>query len=132
MASGPSGRFGLLALLETLPTVPGVVGAVLSTEEGLPLAARVREDQDEEALAAAATVLGQLGTRASADSKLGPLKLLCLDASRLRFIVRPVSLGHLLVLVDYSADFEQVLTAMQGTVAELETAAQAIENSFAA
>ncbi len=132
MANRPSGRHSLIALLEKLPALPGVIGAVLSTDEGLPLAAQVRTDQDEEALAAAAAVLGQLSAKACADSKLGAVNFLCLETSRFRFLVRPVSLGHLLVLVDYDADFELLLAVMQHTVVELETAAETLETSLAA
>jgi len=132
MVSEPAGRSGLRGSLEALLGVPGVVGAVLATDDGLPLAAHVREDLDEEALAAAAAVLGQLGAKASADGGLGSLRFVGLDASKLRFMVEPVALGHLLALSDYSADVEQVLPEMHRSALELDEAARAMEDSLAA
>jgi predicted regulator of Ras-like GTPase activity (Roadblock/LC7/MglB family) len=78
----------------------GILGGVLCDEDGLPLASALRPGLDEESLAAAGARVGQLSRRQLGDEDL---EAGVLDASRLRLVVRPVSLGYLVLAADPAA-----------------------------
>ncbi len=105
--------------LDALMEVPGVVATMVATEEGLPLAARLRTELDEDGLAAAAAALGQLGSRALAGSRHARVQLVVLDASKLRFMVQPVALGYLMVVTEPSAKADPVAERMKSAAAGL-------------
>jgi predicted regulator of Ras-like GTPase activity (Roadblock/LC7/MglB family) len=108
--------------LASLLELPGVLAGMVATEEGLPLAARLRSELDEDALAAAAAVLGRLGAKALNAADQGALGLLVLDASKFRFIVRPLAVGYLMVVTDPSTEPDPVAEQMSSTVMELDRA----------
>lgn len=118
--------------VQALAQVPGVIGAVVATDEGLPVAAQAGGHLDTESLAAAAAVLGQLGRRAAAESELGGLDLLVVDASKLRLLVHPIALGHLMALAEGDADTEQVIAALRRAAADLDRVAQDTDDPCAA
>ncbi len=113
----------LSALLET----GGVLGALVCTEDGLPLAAELRAGPDAEALAAAGSILGQLGRAALVGS--GELEIAVLDASRLRLVVRPVQLGYLLLIVAPGAKMQPALQAARDAGETMNAAAAALAES---
>ncbi|HUU53314.1 MAG TPA: roadblock/LC7 domain-containing protein [Armatimonadota bacterium] len=125
-------RQGLGGALEAVIGVPGVLAGMVATEEGLPLAARLRAELDEEALAAAATVLGQLGTKTLADIDRGELEVVVLDASKFRFVVQPVAFGYLMVVTEPRAKTDPILAEMTSTAAYLDEAASALAQPRAA
>jgi predicted regulator of Ras-like GTPase activity (Roadblock/LC7/MglB family) len=86
--------------LRPLLEADGILGGVLCTEDGLPLASALRPGLDEESLAAAGARIGQLSRDQFGDEDL---EAGVLDASRLRLVVRPVSLGYLVLAADPAA-----------------------------
>jgi predicted regulator of Ras-like GTPase activity (Roadblock/LC7/MglB family) len=118
--------------LEALMGVPGVLAGMIATEEGLPLDARLRTELDREALAAAAAVLGQLGSRTLTGSESNGLELVVLDSSKYRFMVQPVALGYLMVVTDPQIAADSVATQMAESVAMLERAVTALSDPRAA
>ncbi len=117
---------GLGGALETLMDIPGVLAGMIATDEGLPLAACLRTELDEEGLAAAAAVLGQLGSRALKHIGPGEPELIVLDASRFRFMVQPVALGYLMVVTEPLADADPVAAEMTTAAAHLARAASGL------
>lgn len=105
--------------LEALMEIAGVLACMVATEEGLPLVARLRTELDEDGLAAAAAVLGQLGSRALAGMEHAQVQLVVLDASKLRFMVQPVALGYLMVVTEPSAQADPVAEQMNSAAAGL-------------
>lgn len=133
MTSEPTTKkSGIGNTLDTLMGIPGVLAGMVATEDGLPLAARLRTEMDEEALAAAAAVLGQIGTRTLKDTNGADLEVTVLDASKFRFVVRPVSLGYLMVVTEPLAATDPVLGEMTNAAAFLEQAGSALVEPRAA
>ena len=133
MSSEPTTKKPELAdTLDTLMAVPGVLAGMVATDEGLPLAARLGTELDEEALAAAAAVLGQLGTRTLKETGRGDLEVVVLEASKFRFVVQPVALGYLMVVTDPLAEADPVLGEMTNAAACLEEAGSALAEPRAA
>jgi predicted regulator of Ras-like GTPase activity (Roadblock/LC7/MglB family) len=127
-AAGERPRDSLRSLLE----LPGVLAGMIATEEGLPLAARLRSALDEDALAAAAAVLGQLGTKALDGMGNGNLGLVVLDASKFRFMVQPLAAGYLMLVTEPDAEPEPVAAEMTAAVVELDRAIAELEAGHAA
>lgn len=133
MSSEPTTKKPELAgTLDALMAVPGVLAGMVATDEGLPLAARLGTELDEEALAAAAAVLGQLGTRTLKETGRGDLEVVVLEASKFRFVVQPVALGYLMVVTDPLAEADPVLGEMTNAAACLEEAGSALAEPRAA
>ena len=123
---------GLGGTLDALMDIPGVLAGMVATDEGLPLAARLRTELDEESLAAAAAVLGQLGTRTLKDTGHGDLEVVVLDASKFRFVVRPVALGYLMVVTEPCAEADPLLGKMTNAAACLDAVGSALAEPRAA
>lgn len=121
-ARGP----GLDESLEALTRTQGVLGAVLATEDGFLLAARVGPGQDKEGLAAAAATMGRVANDALRRLGRGDLEVATLEASKLTFLVRRVSVGSLLVVADPEADVGVIATEMSRAAVSLERAAAAL------
>jgi len=133
MSSEPTTKNrGMGDTLDALMGVPGVLAGMVATDEGLPLAARLRTELDEEALAAAAAVLGQLGARTLKDVGRGELEVVVLDASKFRFVVQPVALGYLMVVTEPLAEADPVLGEMTSAAACLDEAGSALAEPRAA
>jgi len=133
MSSEPTTKnSGLGGTLDALMGIPGVLAGMVATDEGLPLAARLRTELDEEALAAAAAVLGQLGTRTLNGTGRGGLEAVVLDASKFRFVVQPVALGYLMVVTEPLAEADPVLGEMTNAAACLDEAGSALAEPRAA
>ncbi|MFB3882093.1 MAG: hypothetical protein ACE149_12570 [Armatimonadota bacterium] len=90
------------AALAPLGDSDGVLGGVVCGEDGLSLAAVSRDSVDRDAIAAAGAWLGKLARRSGA-------RVVLVDASRLMIIIRPVSLGYLVVAANPAASIEDVL-----------------------
>jgi predicted regulator of Ras-like GTPase activity (Roadblock/LC7/MglB family) len=109
--------------LRPLLEVEGVLGGVICTEDGLSLASALKPGLDEESLAAAGARLGQLSRNQLAGEDL---EAAVLDASRLRLVVTPVSLGYLVLAADpAAASGPAVELAKQTAAAIAQTAAGA-------
>lgn len=124
------GRWG--GSLDALMGVPGVLAGMIATEEGLPLDARLRGELDADALAAAAAVLGQLGSRTVQAHGGRGLELVVLDASKYRFMVQPVTLGYLMAVTDPQIAADPVATQMARSAALLNKLVTTFEKSHAA
>jgi predicted regulator of Ras-like GTPase activity (Roadblock/LC7/MglB family) len=114
----------LRPLLETA----GVLGGVLCTADGLPMAAALKDGLDEEGLAAAGARLGQLAWARLRGDKLD---VAVLDATRLRLVVRAVSLGYLTLVADPAGNIEPALAAARQVGEALDEAATALAASGA-
>lgn len=112
--------------LEALTGTQGVLGGVVATEDGFLLAARVSRGQDREGLAAAAATMGRVASDTLGRLGRGDLEVATLEASKLTFLVRRVSLGFLLVVADPGADVGAIATEMGRAAASLERAAAAL------
>lgn len=104
----------------------GVLGGVLATDDGFPLAARLRCAQDEEALAGGAAAMGRLVSSVLARLGRGELDLAVLDASKLRFLVRRLSVGFFLVVAEPEANVGLIAAEMNRAAATLEDAVAAL------
>ena len=109
--------------LEALSRTQGVLGAVLATEDGFLLAARVSPGQDKEGLAAVAATMGRVAADALRRLGRGDLEVATLEASKLTFLVRRVSVGFLLVVAEPGEDVGVIASEMSRAVAPLERAA---------
>lgn len=118
--------------LRSLLELPGVLAGMIATEEGLPLAARLRSALDEDALAAAAAVLGQLGAKALDGMGNGDLGLLVLDASKFRFMVQPLAVGYLMLVTEPDAEPDPVAAEMTAAVTKLDRAMAELGTQYAA
>jgi predicted regulator of Ras-like GTPase activity (Roadblock/LC7/MglB family) len=110
---------GLRGSLDSLLAIPGVLAGMVATDDGLPLAARLRSELDEDALAAAAAVLGQLGARTLDGMGRGELTLVVLDSSRFRFIVQPLAIGYLMVVTEPNVEPDPVTAEVISAAAHL-------------
>jgi len=112
--------------LAALTGTPGVQGSLVATEDGLPLAVRLRRDRDPEALSAAAAAMGRISQRALAALDRGDLELSVLDADQFRLMVSPLSLGFLMVVAEPDANLGLIAADMSTAVEALERAAVAL------
>lgn len=99
---------------------------MVATEDGFLLAARVSRGQDREGLAAAAATMGRVASDTLGRLGRGDLEVATLEASKLTFLVRRVSVGFLLVVADPGADVGAIATEMGRAAASLERAAAAL------
>jgi predicted regulator of Ras-like GTPase activity (Roadblock/LC7/MglB family) len=120
---------GLGGSLESLLSVPGVLAGMVATEEGLPLAARLRSELDGDALAAAAAVLGQLGSKALDGMGRGGLRVVVLDASKFRFMIQPLGIGYLMVVTDPNTEPDPVAAEIILAAADLGRATAELDTS---
>ena len=74
----------------------------------------------------AAAVLGRIGARALKDTNGAALEVSVLDASKFRFVVRPVSLGYLMVVTEPLAAPDPVLGEMTNAAAFLDQASSTL------
>ena len=109
----------LRPLLETA----GVLGGVLATPDGLPMAAALKEGLDEEGIAATGARLGQLARAGMGEEAL---EMMVLEATRLRLVVRPVSLGYLVVVAEPNSGIEMALAAARQLELDLDETATAL------
>jgi predicted regulator of Ras-like GTPase activity (Roadblock/LC7/MglB family) len=112
--------------LNVLTATPGVCGGVVATDDGLPLAVRLQAGHDREALSAAAAVLGRLAAMVIATLDRGELELGVLEGEKLRLMVRPLSLGFLLVLTEPEANLGLIAREIARAAEALEQAAAAV------
>jgi len=112
--------------LTVLVATPGVCGGVVATDDGLPLAVRLQAGHDREALSAAAAVLGRLAAMVIATLDRGELELGVLEGEKLRLMVRPLSLGFLLVLTEPEANLGLIAREIARAAEALEQAAAAV------
>jgi len=112
--------------LEMLTRTRGVLGAVVATEDGLPLATRLRSGHDKEGMAAAAAAMGQLAGKTLERLGRGGLEVATLEASKFTFVVRRVSVGFLLSVTEPEANVGLIATEMGRAAAALEDAAAAL------
>jgi predicted regulator of Ras-like GTPase activity (Roadblock/LC7/MglB family) len=94
-----------------------------STEEGFPLATKLRGAYDSEALAAAAATIARSSVPVLARLGRGELEVAILEASRLSLLVRRVSPGYLLVVAEPEANLGLIAGEMERASRELEHAA---------
>lgn len=124
MSDDPGGITPTLQqLLRHLLETDGVVGGVLCSLDGLPLAAALGGNLDEEGLAAAGARLGQM-----ASGCLGSdgLELAVMDATRLMIVVQPVALGYLVVAAEPAGKIESAMAAARRVGSALDQAAQTL------
>jgi len=112
--------------LETLTSGPGVLGAMVCTDDGLPLLVRLQSHQDREALAAAGAELGEMTCEVLDRLKQGELEMAVLETEELRFLVRPFSMGFLLVMAESEANVGLLSVEMSKAAAALEKAVSAV------
>ncbi|MFB3882136.1 MAG: hypothetical protein ACE149_12790 [Armatimonadota bacterium] len=103
--------------LRPLLEAPAVLGGLLSADDGILMAAALRDGLDRESLAAAGARLGQLSQARLEGEQLDAAVL---DGTRLRLVVCPVSLGYLTVLADPAGEIEPVLAAAREAKMTLE------------
>lgn len=124
------GRWG--GSLDALMGIPGVLAGMIATEEGLPLDARLRSELDRDALAAAAAVLGQLGSRVLQSHGSDGLEVVVLDASKYRFMVQPVALGYLMAVTDPQIAADPVAMQMARSAEALNEVVPTLSKPYAA
>jgi predicted regulator of Ras-like GTPase activity (Roadblock/LC7/MglB family) len=118
------GPAGFAQALDSLTCLQGVVGGVVATDDGLPLAARVQTGLDGESLAAAAAAMGHYARGALTDASRGELSVAVLEASRLKLLICPLSLGYLLAITEPEADLTTIMP-------EVNEAARSLEGTWA-
>lgn len=100
------------AILDDIAAVrslPGVTAALLATKDGLLLAGANSSGWDEEALAAAAAVIGGCAPRVAGQ----PAEFIVLDGTRLRLLVRPVPPGYLLITTAPESPVDPILQTLR-------------------
>ena len=112
--------------LDTLTRVRGVLAALAATEDGFPLAARLYGEHDGEALAAAAAAIARSSSAVLARLGRGELEVAILETSKLTLLVRKVSPGYLLVVVEPGANVGLVVAEMNRATRKLEHAAASL------
>jgi len=119
----PPEKSGLDLAMNGLTGTMGVLAGVVAAEDGLPIAVRLRSDQNGEVWAAAASAMGRIGRKVLAKLSKGELQVGVFDTDRYRLIVRPISLGYLLAVCEPKASIGVVTM-------ELEAAAKALDQSL--
>ena len=119
----PPEKSGLDLALNGLTGTMGVLAGVVAAEDGLPIAVRLRSDQNGEVWAAAASAMGRIGRKVLARLAKGELEVGVFDTDRYRLLVRPISLGYVLAVCEPEASIGLVAT-------ELEAAARALDQSL--
>lgn len=104
-------------------------GAVVSTEDGLLVAAQLPEGYDAEALAGAAAALGELAQACAGDLGRDGAELMVLDGTKMRFAVRPVGVGYLMVLGEPESDMADIASAMHNAGDLLDRATATLTSS---
>ena len=110
--------------LNNLTGTTGVLAGVVAAEDGLPIAVRLRSDQNGEVWAAAASAMGRIGRKVLAKLSKGELQVGVFDTDRYRLLVRPISLGYLLAVCEPETNIGLVTM-------ELEASANALDQSLA-
>ncbi len=108
--------------LETLTSASKVLAAVLAAEDGLPIAVRLRANQDGDVWAAAASAMGRMGRKALARLGKGELSWGAFDTRKYRLLVRPVSLGYLLAICEPDANIGLIGVELDGAAEALDRA----------
>lgn len=116
----------LEAPLEALTSRFGVLGAMVSTDDGLPLLVRLQSHHDQEALAAAGAALGKMTCEVLDRLNQGELEMAVLETEEFRFVVRPLSVGFLLVMAESEANVGLLSAEMSKAAAALEKAVSAV------
>ena len=112
--------------LEALTSGPGVLGAMACTDDGLPLLVRLQSHHDRETLAAAGAELGEMTCEVLDRLKQGELEMAVLETEEFRFLVRPLSMGFLLVMAESEANVGLLSVEMSKAAAALEKAVSAV------
>jgi len=118
--------------LQALTATPGVQAGLVATDDGLPIATRLRPRQDADALSGTAAAIGRLAATAVAGLGKGELQLGVFDAEQFRLIVRPLSVGFLLVLAEPDANLGLIAGRMCSAAAAIEEIAAGISAENAA
>ena len=105
--------------LDALVAADDVLGGVVATEDGLVLATRLPVGLDGEALAAAAAAAGSFAERALAGANWGDLEIVALEATKLKLIVCPLSVGYLLTVAEPDADLRPLVPQIAGAARDL-------------
>ena len=116
----PHEKPGLDLALNSLTNTTGVLAGVVAAEDGLPIAVRLRSDQNGEVWAAAASAMGRIGRKVLARLAQGELEIGVFDTDRYRLLVRPISLGYLLAVCEPETNIGLVTM-------ELEVSARALD-----
>ena len=111
--------------LSGLTNAMGVLAGVVAAEDGLPIAVRLRTDQDRDVWSAAAAAMGRIGRKVLRRLGKGELEIGVFDTDRYRLLVRAVRLGYLLTVCE--PDARLGLIAM-----EMDAAARALDHVAAA
>jgi len=117
---------GLDSSLAALTSRPGVLGAMVSTDDGLPFLVRLQSHHDQETLAAAGAALGQMTCEVLDRLNQGELEMAVLETEEFRFLVRPLSVGFLLVMAESEANVGLLSAEMSKAAAALEKAVSAV------
>ena len=120
---------GIDVRLARLVEADGVLGGLVATRDGLPLAMHLGTTQDGEALAAAAAGIGQLAKDVLRRLDRGEMELGVIDTSRFRLVIRPLSVGFLLVLAEPRASLDLISHEMNAAAVALDQAAGALAGS---
>jgi predicted regulator of Ras-like GTPase activity (Roadblock/LC7/MglB family) len=106
--------------LDALAGADSVLGGVVATEDGLVLATHLPPGLDGEALAAAAAAAGSFAERALAGANWGDLEAVALEATKLKLLVCPLSVGYLLTVAEPDADLRPLVPRVTGAARDLD------------
>ncbi len=112
--------------LEALTRTRGVLAAVLATEEGFLLAARLSSEQDGQALAGAAAAIARSSRAALLRLGRGELQVAMLEASKLTLLVCEVRRCYLLAVAEPQANVGLIAMEMNAAVEHLREGAAAL------
>ncbi len=104
----------------------GVLAGVVAAEDGLPIAVRLRTDQDGDVWSAAAAAMGRIGRKMLRRLDKGDLEVGVFDTNRYRLIVRAVRLGYLLAVCEPEANIGLITMELEAAAERLDRAAVAL------
>ena len=87
-----------------LTKISGVLGAVLTAEDGMPIAAELSEGMDEGRVAAMAAEIGRTTGESLERVERGPMGFAMFDAERGKMFLGQAGKGFLVVLADHSVN----------------------------
>jgi predicted regulator of Ras-like GTPase activity (Roadblock/LC7/MglB family) len=128
----PDEKPGIDRALSGLTNTMGVLAGVVAAEDGLPIAVRVRTDQDGDVWSAAAAAMGRIGRKVLRRLGKGELEVGVFDTDKYRLLVRAVRLGYLLAVCDPEANIGLVTMEMEAAAEALDRAATALVPSAVA
>lgn len=122
----PDGKPDLDRALSGLTDAMGVLAGVVAAEDGLPIAVRLRTDQDGDVWSAAAAAMGRIGRKMLRRLDKGDLEVGVFDTNRYRLIVRAVRLGYLLAVCEPEANIGLITMELEAAAERLDRAAVAL------